>query len=154
MTLRRHPEEPKATKDLKKKEIKMNKKEVLIHGNSTVPERVVVAALSVLLFLASAILYAGDSRPMAAITVESGEIKEKLSLTEIEGNLKEARRVSINTATAEEITIIPGIGPAISSRIVEYREKYGKFSTVDSLIKVKGIGPAKLEKMREYVRID
>ena len=132
----------------------MNKKEIFNNVNATVPERTIVAALSILLFFASAILYARDSRPLAAITVESGEVKEKLSLREVEKDLKEARRVSINTATAEEITIIPGIGPAISSRIVEYREKYGKFSTVDSLLKVKGIGPVKLEKMREYVKID
>ncbi|MFA6637185.1 MAG: helix-hairpin-helix domain-containing protein [Candidatus Omnitrophota bacterium] len=132
----------------------MNKEKKLTNGKASVPERVIVAALSIFLFSASVILFARDSRPLASITVESGGIKEKLSLVEVEENLKEARRVPVNTATAEEITVIPGIGPAISSRIVEYREKYGSFSTVEALIKVKGIGPAKLEKMREYVKID
>ena len=132
----------------------MDKKIKVYQKRSDIAEKTIVWALSAFLFAGSAAIYVRESRPLAAITVEMGENTETLSLSEVEERLKEARKVSINTATAEEITLIPGIGPAISSRIVEYRRENGKFHTVDALLKVKGIGPAKLEKMREYVNID
>jgi comEA protein len=123
-------------------------------NDESMPEKVFVAVLSILLFIGSAAVYVRESRPLAAITVERGELKEQFSLAEVEERLKAARRVCINEATAEEMTAIPGIGPAISERIFEYREKNGRFMTVESLCEVKGIGPAKLEKMREYVSLE
>lgn len=56
--------------------------------------------------------------------------------------------VNINTATAEELKALPGIGAAKAKAIVEYREQHGAFKTVDELDNVKGIGPALLEKIR------
>ena len=121
---------------------------------ANVPERVVVVVLSILLFAGSAVLYARDSRPLAAITVEKEGVSRKLTLSQVEEELKEAGKISINSATAKEITLIPGIGPAIASRIVEYRERHGKFHDIDFLLEVKGIGPSKLEKMKECVNVN
>ncbi len=61
--------------------------------------------------------------------------------------------ININNATAEELTGLPGIGPAIAGRIVEYRQQKGKFSSVEDLANIKGIGPKKLEKLRPYARV-
>ncbi len=61
--------------------------------------------------------------------------------------------ININTASAAELTGLPGVGPAIAARIVEYRQLHGRFSSVDDLSNVKGIGPKKLEKLRPYARV-
>ena len=61
--------------------------------------------------------------------------------------------ININTATAEELTLLPGVGPATAARIVQYRQEHGKFASVDDLANVKGIGPKRLENLRPYARI-
>jgi competence protein ComEA len=53
-----------------------------------------------------------------------------------------AGRVNVNTATAEALQTLPGIGPALAARIVAHRESHGPFRSVDDLQKVPGIGPA------------
>jgi competence protein ComEA len=62
--------------------------------------------------------------------------------------------VDINTATAAELETLPGIGPAMAQRILEYRDANGPFATVDDLQNVSGIGPAMLEELRPLVRVD
>jgi competence protein ComEA len=61
--------------------------------------------------------------------------------------------INVNTATAPELEALPGVGPVISQRIVDYREANGPFATVDDLEKVSGIGPVTLENMRELVTV-
>lgn len=62
-----------------------------------------------------------------------------------------AGAVSLNTATAQELTTLPGVGAATAAAIVAHREANGPFRSVDGLLDVKGIGPAKLEAMRAQV---
>ena len=52
--------------------------------------------------------------------------------------------ININTATAKELETLPGIGPTMAQRIIDYRTQYGDFSAPEELIKVKGIGESKL----------
>ncbi|MBR2207370.1 MAG: helix-hairpin-helix domain-containing protein [Synergistaceae bacterium] len=62
-------------------------------------------------------------------------------------------QININSASAKELERLNGVGPAIAKRIIEYRNKNGNFSSPEDLLKVKGIGKAKLEKMRSQVLI-
>lgn len=62
-------------------------------------------------------------------------------------------RVNINTAGRDELEGLPGVGPSLADRIVRHREKNGAFSSVDELDDVEGIGPRKLESLRELVMI-
>ncbi len=67
--------------------------------------------------------------------------------------MKELKSVDINTANYEEIQTLPGIGPILAKRIIEYRENYGPFLEPEDLIKVKGIGRKKLERIKEFIII-
>ena len=61
--------------------------------------------------------------------------------------------VNINTAGLDQLQKLPGIGPAMAQRILDYRTAHGRFQAVDELDEVKGIGPAKLAKMRPFVSL-
>ena len=61
--------------------------------------------------------------------------------------------VNVNTATAEELTALPGIGEKRAQAILEIRKEKGGFKSVDELTEVKGIGPANLEKLRPFLRV-
>lgn len=61
--------------------------------------------------------------------------------------------VNINTAGVSELEALPGIGPALAARIVEYRDGHGPFASVDDLTDVPGIGPAKLEALRSQATV-
>ena len=59
--------------------------------------------------------------------------------------------LNINTASVEELQTLPGIGAQMAQRIVDHRERQGKFASVGALQKVKGIGAKTLEKLRPLV---
>jgi competence protein ComEA len=61
--------------------------------------------------------------------------------------------LNLNTADESDLDRLPGIGPSLAKRIVEYRKKNGPFSTVDEVDDVDGIGPRKLEEFRGQVTI-
>ena len=62
-------------------------------------------------------------------------------------------KVNINKADSSKLQTVPGIGPATAQKIIEYREKNGRFSSVDELKNVSGIGDKTLENMREYITV-
>ena len=61
--------------------------------------------------------------------------------------------VNVNEASAQELESIKGVGPALAERIVEYRTANGKFKSLDQLREVKGIGEAKLGKMKNEITL-
>lgn len=61
--------------------------------------------------------------------------------------------ININRATAKELDKLPGIGPVIASRIIEYRKTNGFFQSIDDLKKVQGIGASTLEKFKSKIRV-
>jgi competence protein ComEA len=61
--------------------------------------------------------------------------------------------LDLNGATAEQLDTLPGVGPATAAAIVSHRERNGPFASVDGLLDVRGIGPAKLEALRDLVSV-
>ena len=62
-------------------------------------------------------------------------------------------KININTADADVIASLAGIGPALSQKIVEYRNIHGKFKSTEELTNVKGIGPKLLKAIEKYITI-
>jgi competence protein ComEA len=58
-------------------------------------------------------------------------------------------KISINSASADQLDELPGVGPAIAQRIVQWRETNGPFTSIDELTEVSGIGPSILEQIRD-----
>jgi comEA protein len=64
-----------------------------------------------------------------------------------------AAPINLNTATSEELQLVPGIGPVTAEKILKMRKAYGPFKSVDDLRAIRGIGPKRLEKMRRYLTV-
>lgn len=61
--------------------------------------------------------------------------------------------VNLNTATAEQLDTLPGVGPSTAAAIIAHRDQNGPFTSVDQLLDVRGIGEAKLEQLRDLVTV-
>ncbi len=105
-------------------------------------ERIVLIGLCVILFAGALFLNEKDSLQV-----------ERPDLMKIKEFLDERKIVNINSATPGELTDLPGIGNVMAQRIVKYRNENGSFSFADDLLKIKGIGPKKLEKMKSYINV-
>ena len=62
-------------------------------------------------------------------------------------------KININTAPAAKLETLPGIGPSLAKKIVEFREAHGPFLKIEDLLNVSGIGPAKLEEIKGLITI-
>jgi competence protein ComEA len=64
-----------------------------------------------------------------------------------------SEKININTASADDLASLPGIGPSYAQRIVEYREKNGPFHKVEDLLNVRGIGEKTFERIRDRLTL-
>lgn len=62
-------------------------------------------------------------------------------------------KININKATLSDLEKIPGVGPSIAQKIITYREENGKFSSIDDLKNVSGIGSKKFETIKDYISV-
>lgn len=102
------------------------------------------------------VLSQGESTPPLAAS--SGQGCEGQACTSAEGGVAGSDAegqglVNINTANATQLTQLPGVGPAIAQKIIDYRTANGSFTSVDDLTKVPGIGAAKLAQIKSHARV-
>ena len=102
------------------------------------------------------VLSQGESTPPLAAS--SGQGCEGQACTSTEGGVAGSDPegqglVNINTANATQLTQLPGVGPAIAQKIIDYRTANGPFTSVDDLTKVPGIGAAKLAQIKSHARV-
>ena len=63
-------------------------------------------------------------------------------------------KININTATREKLEALPGIGPVLAQRIIDYREKHSGFTNINELTAVNGVGDATLRKFRDQITVE
>ena len=61
--------------------------------------------------------------------------------------------INLNSATPEQLDSLPGVGPSTAQKIIAYRNEHGGFRTIDELMEVPGIGPAKFEELKDLVTV-
>lgn len=91
---------------------------------------------------------------LLAVVSVAGMVPASLFAAEKPAASSVLETIHLNQATAEELQALPGVGPALSERIVVYRNEHGPFKSVDQLTEVKGIGQAKLAKFREHLSVN
>jgi comEA protein len=84
-----------------------------------------------------------DSGAVVALAVAEAEAPE----------IDVAWRININTASAEELAELPGIGPAIAERIIQYRADAGDFEAPEEIMAVRGIGEGVYSRIRDYITV-
>ncbi|TLM77681.1 ComEA family DNA-binding protein [Microbulbifer harenosus] len=92
--------------------------------------------------------------PLAALFAISLLLLNVQQVSAEEPVVKEQTLINLNTATAEELSAaLEGVGPAKAELIVQYRDQNGKFSSIEQLLEVKGIGMATLEKNKSRIQL-
>lgn len=102
---------------------------------------------SVLLFIASVTLVGITVNYLQKIP------RFKNSLNYIVSQTNRSSKIDLNKAALEDLIGLPGIGPELAQRIVDYRSKIGAFNSSEELRKVKGIGSRKFEALRDRIKI-
>jgi competence protein ComEA len=79
--------------------------------------------------------------------------KEKKTRSKKEDKLV-GRQININTASKEELILLPGVGEKTALKIIDYREKNDSFKKIEEIMNIKGIGQKKFEKMKIYIKVE
>ncbi len=106
--------------------------------------------LTALFLCVLAVLFFHDrsSAQSAAVTVETARAAAQ------EDVLGDLTPLNLNTATAEELETLPGIGEELARRILAYRTERGGFESIEELLNISGIGEKKLEDLRQRVTVE
>ncbi len=68
--------------------------------------------------------------------------------------IQQSAKLNINTASKADLEKLPGIGPAIAEKIVNYRQEHGAFKTIEDLKNVSGIGEKKFEMLKDLITVE
>jgi len=105
--------------------------------------RTSVAVLFVLLVVLS-VACAKRSPPTALTTAAANNTSPSAT----------TKRININTASAKDLEVLPGIGKGLAERIVEHREKYGPFRRAEHLMMVRGISETRFRALRHLIAVE
>jgi competence protein ComEA len=75
-------------------------------------------------------------------------------VSEVEPPKAGEKKIDLNSASAYQLELLPGIGPVLSLRIINHRETKGKFQKIEDVMKVSGIGPKTFEKIKDLITVE
>jgi competence protein ComEA len=101
--------------------------------------------------LAIALIVVASLVGMLGWWIAAGGLSGQLTEVDRSPKLTAQFQADLNTADWPELAQLPGVGPALAKRIIESRKVEGPFPTVDSLDRVRGVGPRTLERLRPYL---
>ena len=91
-------------------------------------------------------MFAHDRRTVPPVETERQVPQEAV--------LPDLSPLDLNTATAEELATLPGIGPELAGRIVAYREEQGDFGSIEEIMEVSGIGEGKFAALKGRITVE
>ncbi|RMH73947.1 MAG: hypothetical protein D6675_01195 [Gemmatimonadetes bacterium] len=101
------------------------------------------------------VITTGDSLPPLPAVQPVDTIPEPVKSATVEAASPDNHdKININTATAEQLIKLPGIGPKTAQKIIAYRQEHGNFPSVEAIKNVKGIGDHKFEALKSYITVD
>ena len=105
-----------------------------------------LVAITICFIFAALFLFVGRGLPYPAVISSRSE-------SESTAPLGTNGKLNINTATVDQLTLLPDIGSKLAQRIVDYREEHGAFSRIEELLLVEGIGEKRLDQLRDYITV-
>ncbi|HYS27028.1 MAG TPA: helix-hairpin-helix domain-containing protein [Vicinamibacterales bacterium] len=90
---------------------------------------------------------------IAAIALSAPSLSAQSKIPAPKPTATAAAPVNLNTATAEQLATIPGVGPKMAERILDYRQKNGGFKKVEDLMNVSGVGEKSFLKMKPLITV-
>jgi competence ComEA-like helix-hairpin-helix protein len=113
-------------------------------------QRGVLLLVGVGLLAAGALVLGPEPPPRIAPPTEPFVLSDVRVIAPI---LRDASKVNLNVANAEELATLPGVGEVLAARIVAYREQHGPFARIEDLDAVSGIGPSLVERIRDLATV-
>lgn len=121
-------------------------------GNAAKTEKILLGVTALFLCLLFGLSF--HDRHSAAVSEGAPVSVEAETAVPQDTFMPDVSPVDINSATAEELAELPGIGGVLAGRIVDYREEHGPFATEKALTAVSGIGEKKLAELEGWIRVE
>jgi comEA protein len=123
--------------------------------NFTPQETKAILFLLMALLVGSGIILYQRTHPGFApqLKLDKSDVDSTGEIKYLAGSGQEENAIDLNRATAAELQLLPGVGPALSKRIVEYRESCGEFDKIEDVMQVSGIGPRTFEAIKDYLTV-
>jgi comEA protein len=124
-------------------------------GRSHKMTRSLLIKLAMLVATIAVVLWIGWPVPEEAI--QQAELEQSIAVQAPAAapapQAKTVGKVNLNRASTDELRMLPGVGPVLAQRMVDWRKAHGRYRTVDDLQEVKGIGKKRMEQLRPLVMV-